>query len=80
MTLVKCARTHRVAHTVRVNPNSVSVLSLPGWICDLIDTAEWLHTGSRMSTLATERTEILGRSERSAERAHTKTDTSLQGI
>lgn len=32
---------------------------LPEWICNLTDTGEWLHTGSRRSTQATEQTETL---------------------
>lgn len=41
-------------------------LWLSGWICDLTDIEEWLHTGSRMNTLATELTETLYRSGKSA--------------
>lgn len=41
-------------------------LWLSGWICDLTDTGQRLHTGSRKSTLATEPTETQGRSGTSA--------------
>ena len=37
-------------------------------MCGLIDIGEWLHTGSRTSTLATELTETPDRSGKSAER------------
>lgn len=30
---------------------------LPEWICNLTDSGEWLHTGSKRSTQATEQTE-----------------------
>jgi len=39
----------------------------PEWLCDLIGIGEWLHTGSRRNTRATERTETLDRSGKSAE-------------
>lgn len=45
--------------------NDVSIKALPEWICNLIDIGEWLHTGSRMSTPATELTETLYRSGKS---------------
>lgn len=44
----------------------MSPSELPEWICDLTDTGEWLHTGSKKSTPATAQTETLDRSEKSA--------------